>query len=151
MQKLRYSAFCYYIANTPVHLRKLSATEICHSGWAPRNVAAARSLRSSKNAANGRQYCFCKTTSFKSAILAFELWERIMRTLLSPALGLALALALAAPTVAFAHTTSSGSYATGHSTKTHTTKMHSKACHPTKTHHCKTAQKSTKKTARATY
>jgi hypothetical protein len=66
-----------------------------------------------------------------------------MRTLLMPALGLAFALALAAPTASFAATTTSGGT---HMAKGHTAKAH-KACHPTKTHHCKTMKsaKSTKK------
>jgi hypothetical protein len=69
-----------------------------------------------------------------------------MRTLLAPALGLALALGV--PTASFAHTKSTAAMTTAHSTKA---KSHSKACHPTKTHHCKTASKSSKKTARSTY
>jgi hypothetical protein len=81
----------------------------------------------------------------RSATPALDLWERIMRTLLMPALGLAFALALAAPTASFAATTTSGGTST-HMAKGHTAKTH-KACHPTKTHHCKTMKsaKSTKK------
>ena len=60
-----------------------------------------------------------------------------MRTLLIPAVGLAFALGLAAPTASFAATKSTGTTHTTHS------RSHSKACHPTATHHCPTAKKST--------
>jgi len=74
-----------------------------------------------------------------------------MRTLLMPALGLAFAVALAAPTASFANAKTTGgmtSYGTTHTAKGHTAKTHSKACHPTKSHHCKSTKttKSSKKT-----
>jgi hypothetical protein len=74
----------------------------------------------------------------KNANVGAQSTELTMRTLLIPAVGLAFALGLAAPTASFARTTSTGTTHTMHS------KSHSKACHPTKTHHCATAKKSTK-------
>jgi hypothetical protein len=74
----------------------------------------------------------------KNANVGAQSTELTMRTLLIPAVGLAFALGLAAPTASFARATSTGTTHTMHS------KSHSKACHPTKTHHCATAKKSTK-------
>jgi len=69
-----------------------------------------------------------------------------MRTLLIPAVGLAFALAMAAPTASFARTTAA---APAHTM--HTTKSQSKACHPTKTHHCKTVKRNTKTAKKTSY
>ena len=73
----------------------------------------------------------------KNANVGAQCTELTMRTLLIPAVGLAFALGLAAPTASFAATKSTGTTHTTHS------KSHSKACHPTATHHCPTAKKST--------
>jgi hypothetical protein len=88
-----------------------------------------------KPAAKDRKCCFCND---KNANVGAQSTELTMRTLLIPAVGLAFALGLAAPTASFAHATSTGTTHTMHS------KTHSKACHPTKTHHCAPAKKSTK-------
>jgi hypothetical protein len=73
----------------------------------------------------------------KNANVGAQSTELTMRTLLIPAVGLAFALGLAAPTASFAATKSYGTTHTMHS------KSHSKACHPTATNHCPTAKKST--------
>src|SRR5262249_21309552 len=81
----------------------------------------------------------------KTANVGAQSTELTMRTLLIPAVGLAFALGMAAPTASFAKTMSPSSTHTTHS------KSHSKACHPTATHHCPTAKKSTHTAKKSTY